>query len=82
MAGLGYAYLMRATGAFAAVFLHAGNAGATGEHFGEGFDLDIAPSAGIKEGGPVHWLAVKNLSHANREQNGVNTFTGHHGERS
>ncbi|KKF37921.1 hypothetical protein SY86_19665 [Erwinia tracheiphila] len=44
---------MPAPGIIAAIFLHAVDAGAAGEHFGDGPDLDITQPAGIQEGGPA-----------------------------
>ena len=53
VAGTGDVFNMVATGIIAAIFLHAGDAGATGKHFCDGFDFDIAQATGIKEGGPA-----------------------------
>lgn len=52
MAGTGDVFNMSAAGSIAAVFLHAADAGAAGEHFCDGFDFDIAQTACIQEGCP------------------------------
>lgn len=39
---------MPAAGIIAAIFLHAADAGAAGEHFGDGFDFDIAQTTGVE----------------------------------
>ena len=53
MAGVSDVSVMSAPGIIAAIFLHASDAGTAGEHFGDGFDLDITQPTGIKEGGPA-----------------------------
>lgn len=53
VAGVGDVFNMRAAGIIAAIFLHAGDACATGEHLCDGFDFDIAQTASIEEGGPA-----------------------------
>ncbi len=53
VAGVGDIFNMVAVRIIAAIFLHAGDAGAAGEHFGDGFDFDIAQVAGVEEGGPA-----------------------------
>lgn len=53
MAGVGDVFNMPAAGIIAAILLHAADAGATGEHFCDGFDFDIAQTAGIQEGRPA-----------------------------
>ena len=44
---------MDAVGIIAAIFFHAGDAGAVGEHFGDGFDLDITQTASVEKKGPA-----------------------------
>ncbi len=44
---------MPVIGIIAAIFLHAGDAGAAGEHFGDGFDFDIAQTAGVEKRRPA-----------------------------
>lgn len=53
VADVSYVSDMPATGIIAAIFLHAGDAGAAGEHFCDGFHFDIAQAAGVKERGPA-----------------------------
>lgn len=72
VAGIGDVFNMRAAGVIAAIFLHAADAGAAGEHFGDGFDFDIAQTASIQEGCPAL---------VSREQlfERAGTETGNHG---
>ncbi|MNU07977.1 hypothetical protein D3C72_2538260 [compost metagenome] len=44
---------MRTAGFIAGKFFHPADAGAAGEHFGDGFHFDIAQTAGVEEGGPA-----------------------------
>lgn len=44
---------MSAVGIIAAIFLHAGDTGAAGEHFGDGFDFDITQTAGVEKRRPA-----------------------------
>ncbi|WP_233268626.1 hypothetical protein [Pantoea sp. BAV 3049] len=60
MAGVGDVFNMPAAGIIAVVFLHAADAGPAGEHFGDGFDFDIAQTAGVEEGRPA--LVSRELS--------------------
>ncbi len=53
VAGVGDIFNMPAAGIIAAIFLHAADAGAAGEHFGDGFDFDITQAACIQEGSPA-----------------------------
>jgi hypothetical protein len=53
VAGVGDVSYVVAAGIIAAIFLHAADAGAACEHFGDGFDFDIAQTASIQEGGPA-----------------------------
>ncbi len=53
VAGVGDVFHMRTAGVIAGVFLHTGDAGATGEHLCDGFDFVISQTAGIEEGGPA-----------------------------
>ncbi len=53
VAGVGDVFNMPAAGVIAAVFLHTADAGAAGEHFCDGFDFDIAQTAGIQKGRPA-----------------------------
>lgn len=53
VAGVGDIFNMRTAGIIAAIFLHAGDAGAAGEHFSDGFDFDIAQTACIQKRGPA-----------------------------
>ena len=53
MAGVGDVFYVPAGGIIAAVFLHAADAGAAGEHFGDGFHFNIAQTTRIQEGCPA-----------------------------
>ncbi len=53
VAGVGDVFYMRTGGIIAAIFLHAGDACAAGEHLCDGFDFNIAQTASIEEGGPA-----------------------------
>lgn len=53
VARVGDVFNMVATGIITAIFLNPGDAGAAGQHFGDGFDFDITQAAGIQEGGPA-----------------------------
>lgn len=53
MAGVGNVFYMRTVGIIAAVFPHATDAGAVGEHFSDGFNFDITQAVSVKEGGPA-----------------------------
>lgn len=53
VAGVGDIFNMVAVRIIAAIFLHAGDTGAAGQHLCDGFDFDIAQAAGIQEGGPA-----------------------------
>ncbi|UIA90230.1 hypothetical protein LU631_03615 [Erwinia tracheiphila] len=44
---------MLTTGIIVAIFLHAADAGAAGEHFSDDFHFDIAQTAGVEEGRPA-----------------------------
>jgi hypothetical protein len=71
VAGVSDVFYVVATGIIAAIFLHAADAGAAGERFGDGFDFDIAQTTGIEERRP---------SLVSREQffEGVGTETRNH----
>lgn len=53
VAGVGDVFYVVATGIIAAIFLHAADAGAAGEHFCDGLDFDIAQTTGIQERRPA-----------------------------
>lgn len=53
VAGTGDVFYVVATGIIAAIFLHAADAGAAGEHFGDSFDFDIAQTTGVEERRPA-----------------------------
>ena len=53
MAGIGDVFYMSAVGIIAAIFLHAGDAGATGKHFSDGFHFNIAQAAGVEKRSPA-----------------------------
>lgn len=53
VAGVGDIFSMSAVGIIAAIFFHAGDAGAAGEHFGDGFDLDITQTASVEKRSPA-----------------------------
>lgn len=53
VAGVGDIFNMPAAGIIAAIFLHAADAGTAGEHFGDGFDFDIAQTTGVEERRPA-----------------------------
>ncbi|CQJ67423.1 Uncharacterised protein [Yersinia intermedia] len=53
VAGVGDVFNMPTVGIIAAIFLHAGDASAAGQHLCDGFHFDIAQTAGIQEGGPA-----------------------------
>lgn len=53
VAGVGDVFYLVATGIIAAIFLHAADAGAAGEHFGDGFHFDIAQTTGVEERRPA-----------------------------
>lgn len=53
MAGVGDIFYMSAVGVIASVFLHAGDTGAAGEHFGDGFDFDITQTASVEKRSPA-----------------------------
>jgi len=53
VAGVGDEFNMVATGIIAAVFLHSGDAGAAGKHFGDGFDFYITQTTGVEERRPT-----------------------------
>jgi len=48
---------MLTAGIIAAKLFHAGDAGATGEHFGDGFHLDFTQAPASRKD-VQHWLAV------------------------
>ena len=75
VAGVGDVSDMPTTGIIAAIFLHAGDAGAAGEHFGDSFHFDIAHPAGIEKGGPA-LVSRKEFFERTRGK------TGKHGEKS
>jgi len=70
VAGVGDVFNMPAVGIIAAVLLHASDAGAAGQHFGDG--LDFAQTAGIQEGGPALISGKELFKRAGAE-------TGNHG---
>ena len=53
VAGVGDIFNMVAVRIIAAIFLHAADAGPAGEHFGDGFDFDIAQTTGVEERRPA-----------------------------
>lgn len=53
MAGVGDIFYMSVVGIIAAIFFHAGDVGAAGEHFGDGFDLDITQTASVEKRSPA-----------------------------
>ena len=75
VAGIGDIFYMRTAGIIAAIFLTAGNAGTTGEHFGDGFNFNIAQSTGVKEGGPA--LVGREQSFERTGQKTVRSGEGH-----
>ncbi|MNO98801.1 hypothetical protein D3C76_905580 [compost metagenome] len=53
VAGVGDVFHVVAAGIIAAIFLHAADAGAAGEHFCDGLDFDIAQTTRIKKRSPA-----------------------------
>ena len=53
VAGIGDVFYMVAVRIIAAIFLHAGDTGAAGQHLCDSFHFDIAQPGGIQEGGPA-----------------------------
>lgn len=53
VAGTGDEFNVPAAGIIAAIFLHAADAGAAGEHSGDGLDFDIAQPPGVEERRPA-----------------------------
>lgn len=52
-AGVSEVFNVPTVGIIATIFLHAGDAGAAGQHLCDGFHFDIAQPAGIQEGSPA-----------------------------
>lgn len=53
VAGIGDVFYMRTAGVIAAKLFHTGDAGAAGEHFGDGFDFDVTQTTRIEKRRPA-----------------------------
>lgn len=72
VAGVGDIFYMLAAGIIAAIFLHASDAGAAGQHFCNRFDLDITQTARVEKRSPA-LVSSEQLFERSRAE------TGNHG---